>query len=101
MFQIIQSSVFTKWLGGLKDRRAKQRIAARLVRLEDGNVGDAKSVGGGISELRIPYGPGYRVYFTRRGHMVVILLCGGDKSSQARDIQTARELAETWKGSSQ
>jgi putative addiction module killer protein len=80
-------------VGGLRDRRARTRIQARIDRLEIGNPGDVKPVGGGISEMRIDYGPGYRVYFIERGSEVVILLAGGDKRTQDRDIATARELA--------
>lgn len=71
-------------------------IAARLDRLAEGNAGDAEPVGNGISELRIHYGPGYRVYFQRRGNTIIVLLCGGDKSTQAKDIKAAKRLAETW-----
>ncbi len=78
----------------LKDHRARARIAARIDRVIEGNSGDVKAVGDGVSELRIAYGPGYRVYFTRRGSRLVILLCGGDKSSQRRDIRTAKALAK-------
>ncbi len=84
---------FTKWLNGLTDPRAAAKVFARIVRLETGNFGDAKSVGGKVSELRIAYGPGYRVYFTVRGGDLVILLIGGDKGTQDRDIATAKAMA--------
>lgn len=93
MIEVRQTSRFTDWIGGLRDLRAVARIDARIGRLRLGNFGDAKSVGGSVSELRIDYGPGYRVYFTRRGEAVVLLLCGGDKSSQAKDIRLAKTLA--------
>jgi len=80
----------------LRDARAKAAVARRIARLRDGNPGDAKSIGEGVSEMRIDYGPGYRVYFTRRGAVVVLLLCGGDKSTQAKDIAKAKELARSW-----
>ena len=82
------------WLDGLRDRRAKARIEVRLRRLSPGNPGDVKSVGDGILELRIDHGPGYRVYFMRRGVLLVLLLCGGDKSSQQKDIAQAKLIAE-------
>lgn len=94
MFTVIPTLRFTAWIDGLKDRRAAARVAVRIVRIEAGNFGDAKSVGGKVSELRIPYGPGYRVYFTVKGEEVVILLCGGDKKTQRRDIELAQEMAE-------
>ena len=81
----------------LKDERARALIASRLDRLAFGNAGDVKPVGHGISELRIDYGPGYRLYFLRRGDEIIILLCGGDKSSQQKDIKTAKLLAEEWR----
>ncbi len=81
---------FRKWLSALRDVRARAKIRIRLNRLRLGNFGDAKSVGDGVSELRIPYGPGYRVYFARTGATVVLLLCGGDKSTQRRDIKKAK-----------
>lgn len=98
MTELIRSSTFDRWLSGLRDRRAVARIAARLDRLAAGNPGDARPVGEGVSELRINYGPGYRVYFIQNGQILVILLCGGDKSSQDRDIKQAKALAEQWKG---
>jgi len=82
---------FRKWLHALRDVRARAKIRVRLNRVRLGNFGDAKAVGGGVLELRIPYGPGYRVYFARVGSTVVLLLCGGDKSSQKRDIEKAKE----------
>lgn len=95
MIELKQTETFRKWWTRLKDKRALGAIFARLDRLAYGHAGDAEPVGEGISELRIHYGPGYRVYFQRRGDTVVILLCGG-KSTQARDIKTAKRLAETW-----
>ena len=93
MFEIRQTAVFASWLTGLRDERAKARIAERLHRFGAGNPGDIKSVGDGVTEMRIDYGPGYRVYYTRRGSVVVILLCGGDKRGQQRDIRRAKTLA--------
>lgn len=83
---------FTEWLSGLRDRQARARVLVRLERLELGNFGDCKSVGGGVSELRIDWGPGYRVYFGRDGKAVVVLLCGGDKRKQDADIERAMRL---------
>lgn len=91
--EICETDEYRRWFRGLRDLDAQMRIAVRVRRVSLGNFGDAKSVGEGVSELRVPYGPGYRVYFTRRGDAVVILLAGGDKSSQRRDIERARELA--------
>lgn len=93
MAEVQQTAEFTVWLQELRDIRARARIAARIDRLAFGLMGDVKPVGGSVSELRIDYGPGYRVYFTRRGGELVILLCGGDKSSQGRDIAKAKEMA--------
>ena len=93
MFEIRQTEIFAKWLGGLADARAKDKIAQRIVRLQSGLFGDVKPVGKGISELRIDYGPGYRVYFVQRGQVLIILLCGGDKRTQPRDINKAKSLA--------
>lgn len=92
IMQIQQTLTFRRWLASLKDRRAVMAVSSRLDRLGRGHEGDAKSVGGGVTELRIHYGPGYRVYLHRRGNVLVILLCGGDKSSQARDIRQAIEM---------
>jgi len=93
VIEVRGTDVFAVWLAGLRDQNAKGRIVARITRLEHGNPGDAKPVGGGISELRIGYGPGYRVYDTARGATIVILLCGGDKTSQDADIKRAKALA--------
>ncbi len=85
------TSPFREWLHGLRDVRARAKIRVRLNRVRLGNFGDAKPVGAGVAELRVPYGAGYRVYFARAGGMVVLLLCGGDKSTQSRDIRTAKD----------
>jgi putative addiction module killer protein len=92
--ELRKTGVFTKWLDGLHDIRARARILVRIERLAAGNPGDVKAVGEGISELRIDYGPGYRVYYRKHGRKVVILLAGGDKSTQAKDIKTALRLAQ-------
>ena len=91
--EIITTNIFDEWLDALKDRKGRARIRARIDRLALGNPGDVKPVGGGISEMRIDFGPGYRVYFMQRGQVLVIILAGGDKSSQPRDIITAQQLA--------
>jgi len=93
MIEVRQTLVFRNWLASLRDQRARERIAMRLVRLQAGLFGDAKFFAG-IGELRVDYGPGYRVYFVRRGDVVVILLCGGDKKSQTADIERAKAMAE-------
>ena len=98
MIELIRSVTFDDWLSSLRDRRAVARITARLDRLALGNPGDVEPVGEGVSELKIDYGPGYRVYFIQRGPVLVILLCGGDKASQSRDIRHAKVLATEWKG---
>jgi len=95
MFEVRQTMTFQRWVSRLKDRQAKRRIASRLVMLENGHFGDAKSVGDSIHELRIHCGAGYRIYFQRQGKHIVILLCGGDKDSQSRDIETAKHLCNT------
>lgn len=93
MIEVRRTEEFSKWLRTLRDRAAKARVETRIRRVELGSLGDAKFFGG-IGELRINYGPGYRVYFVQRGNVVVILLCGGDKSSQSRDIERAHEMAK-------
>ncbi len=93
MIEIRKTETFAKWLDGLRDLRGRARIQVRIERLAMGNPGDVKPVGEGVSEMRIDYGPGYRVYYTRRGQGLSILLAGGDKSTQAGDIKTALRLA--------
>jgi putative addiction module killer protein len=95
--RLIRSGTFDLWFAELRDRVAKVRIAARIDRLARGNSGDARPVGSGVSEMRINYGPGYRVY-KRRGPLVVLLLCGGDKASQDADIRMAIRIASDWEG---
>ena len=92
--EVRKTAIFSDWFNALKDRRAKARIQARLDRLQTGHFGDMSSVGGGVSELRIFYGPGYRVYFVQRGGSIVILLSGGDKSTQSADIIQAKMIAK-------
>jgi putative addiction module killer protein len=94
MIEVRQTDVFAGWFAGLRDREARARITVRVRRLSLGNAGDTKAVGGGVSEMRIDYGPGYRVYFVRRGDGFVVLLCGGDQRRQDRDIARALELAQ-------
>lgn len=95
MTEIRQTATFSRWFDGLRDRQAQARILVRLRRLSLGNPGDVREVGGGVSELRIDWGPGYRVYFLARGEALVILLAGGDKRTQARDIRAAIDMART------
>jgi putative addiction module killer protein len=95
--QVFRSATFDRWFSSLKDRQARARIAARIDRLALGNPGDVKPVGAGVSELRIDYGPGYRVYFLQRGSMVIVILCGGDKRAQNADFKQAIKIAEDWK----
>jgi putative addiction module killer protein len=94
MRAVLTTEVFDTWFSGLNDARAKARIGARIRRAEEGNLGDCAPVGEGVSEMRIHYGPGYRVYFAQRGLELVILLAGGDKSTQSRDIKAALKLAQ-------
>jgi putative addiction module killer protein len=94
MIEIRETATFLDFIEDLVDERAQAKIAARIERLAAGNAGDVASVGEGISEMRIHYGPGYRVYFIKRGQTVIVLLCGGDKSSQNKDIKTAKLLAK-------
>ncbi len=99
MIEIRKTNVFVEWLDSLGDIRARARVLVRIERLAAGNPGDVKPVSEGVSELRIDYGPGYRVYFKKRGRELVILLAGGDKSTQTRDIKKALRLAQTFRRS--
>lgn len=94
MIEIRKTAVFERWFSTLRDRQVRARVSIRIDRLALGNPGDAKPVGSGVSELRIDYGPGYRVYYVRQGTALVVLLAGGDKRTQNRDIRAALELAE-------
>ena len=94
MFELKQTETFRKWREQLKDEPARALIASRLDRLAYGHAGDAAPVGEGISELRIHYGPGFRIYFRKQGKTVIVLLCGGDKSTQAKDVKAAKRLAQ-------
>jgi putative addiction module killer protein len=93
VIEIRETAAFSQWFASLRDHKARARIDVRIRRLSLGNPGDARPVGSGVSELRIDYGPGYRVYYVQRREVLVILLCGGDKRTQARDILTAKTLA--------
>ena len=97
MVEIAKSATFDRWLRKLKDRRAAARVLVRIDRLAAGNPGDVRPIGSGISELRIDHGPGYRVYYLQDGGRLILLLCGGDKSSQGKDIKEAHRIAEDWK----
>jgi len=92
--EIRETETFSDWLRALRDAQARARIAARVRRLAFGNPGDVRPIGEGVSELRIHYGPGYRVYYVQRGAVLIILLCGGDKSTQGRDIEETKRLAK-------
>lgn len=94
--QIRRTEEFAKWLMNLRDKLGRAKILARIDRLEDGNPGKTRSLGAGIVEMKIDFGPGYRIYYMRRGETLILLLCGGDKSTQNEDIQRARALAEKW-----
>ena len=96
VIELKQTETFRKWRTRLKDERVRVLIASRLDRLAYGHAGDVEPVGQGISELRIHYGPGYRIYFQRRGDTIIVLLCGGDKGTQAKDIKAAKRLADEW-----
>ncbi|MHC2626559.1 putative addiction module killer protein [Bradyrhizobium huanghuaihaiense] len=93
MFEVQKTDEFDQWLAALKDQRAVAKIASRIERLAMGNAGDVKAVGAGVSELRVDYGPGYRVYYKQVGNRIVLILCGGDKSTQDRDIRHAKAIA--------
>ena len=97
IIEIRRTNEFTAWVRGLSDEKARAKVFARIDRLRAGNPGDVKPVGQGVSEMRIDHGPGYRVYFAQRGLVLVLLLCGGTKSTQEDDIATAKALAEQWK----
>jgi putative addiction module killer protein len=94
MIEIRKTEIFAKWINGLSDIRARARILVRIERLRAGNPGDVKPVGESVSEMRVDYGPGYRVYFKKTEHKIVVLLAGGDKRTQSKDIKTAQRLAK-------
>lgn len=96
MYEILKSSTFDSWLRGLRDRDAKAKVEVRIRRLSLGNPGRFRSLKDGINELKIDYGPGYRVYYTFKGKTLILLLCGGDKSTQSKDIRLATEIAASW-----
>lgn len=97
MYEILKSSTFDAWLRALRDRDAKAKIEMRIRRLSLGNPGQFRSLRNGINELKIDYGPGYRVYYTFKGKTLILLLCGGDKSSQRKDINLAMEISSCWR----
>ena len=97
VFTILRSATFDRWLRRMRDRQAINRIVARLLAVEDGHLGDVRPVGDGVSEMRVQYGPGYRIYFIKQQAKLVILLCGGIKDSQRRDIQKAKRMAREWR----
>ena len=99
MVEVIRSSEFQDWISSLRDYQARARIIGRITRMEAGNPGDVAAVGQGISEMRIHVGAGYRVYFIQRGPVIVVLLCGGDKSTQSGDIARAKVISEEWRES--
>ncbi len=96
--QVRRTEEFAVWLRDLRDRQGRAKILARIDRLEDGNPGKTRSVGSGVIEMKVDFGPGYRVYYTQRGEVMVLLLCGGDKSTQESDIRLARTLVAQWTG---
>ena len=97
MLKVLQTETFRRWLRRLRDRQAVSQIVARLESAGAGHFGDVRSVGEGVSEMRIHYGPGYRLYFIRSGTEVIVLLCGGDKASQRRDIERAKRMSQEWR----
>jgi putative addiction module killer protein len=97
VLEVLQSATYRKWFASLRDAQARARIDARIRRLSLGNPGDSKAIRGGISELRVDYGPGYRVYYMRREAQLIVLLCGGDKRTQPSDIARAIVIAENWR----
>jgi putative addiction module killer protein len=99
MVQVIRTEEYASWILSLRDDRAQAKIALRVDRLALGNPGDVKPVGGGLSEMRIDYGPGYRVYYGKHGDSIILILCGGTKNGQSRDVKKAKALFETWKTS--
>jgi len=101
MFEILRSSDFDRWLSGLRDAKAKARLLLRFKQAAAGNLGDCRPVGDGVSEMRVHIGAGYRVYFMRTGNRIYLLLTGGDKDSQSRDIARAKELAAKWREENQ
>lgn len=96
MYEIIQSETFERWLKGLKDRQAIMRILARLRRVSEGSLGDTRYLRDGVSEIKLDYGPGYRLYYLKTGSVVIVLLAGGDKSTQDSDIERAIRVAQDW-----
>jgi putative addiction module killer protein len=94
--QVRRTEEFAAWLSGLRDKQGRAKILARIDRLEDGNPGKTRSVGAGVVEMKIDFGPGYRVYYIQRGKLLILLLCGGDKSTQENDIKRAKALASLW-----
>lgn len=97
MREVVSTEIFGRWLRKLRDRQGKLRILERIDRLAHGNPGDVKPVGRGVSELRLTYGPGYRVYYLQDGNSLILLLCGGDKSTQSADIAKAHQIADAWR----
>jgi putative addiction module killer protein len=98
MYQMQSTDVFDDWLRNLRDKKARARILARLESASLGNLGDVKNIGVGIREMRVHFGPGYRIYFAQRGEVLLVLLCGGDKSTQARDIDRAQRILKNLEG---
>ncbi len=94
--QVRRTEEFAAWLGDLKDKKGRAKILTRIDRLEDGNPGKTRSVGSGVVEMKVDFGPGYRVYYIQRGDLIILLLCGGDKSTQDKDIKRAKTLAAQW-----